>query len=83
MLIRPLRHIWKICRVASDNIDKINRMAKEYAHRVQLAEGRATENYNVNGKDGLPFQVIITKTYEVLPEQDEQDDIDEVMGEES
>lgn len=72
---------------ATSEIDRVNRIAKEYAHRVQLAEGKATENYGVNGKDGLPFEVIIMKTYEVPtahgnPEdQDEPDDIDEVMGE--
>jgi len=47
---------------ASSEIDRVNRIAKEYAHRVQLAKGKATENYGVNGKDGLPFEVIIMKT---------------------
>ena len=34
---------------AASEIDRVNRIAKEYAHRVQLAEGKATENYGVNG----------------------------------
>lgn len=69
---------------ATSEIDRVNRIAKEYAHRVQLAEGKATENYGVNGKDGLPFEVIIMKTYETPDGQEvppEPDDIDEVMGE--
>ena len=41
-------------------IDKINRIAKEYAHRVQLADGKLTENIGVNSK---PFNVTVTKTY--------------------
>ena len=71
---------------ASSEIDRVNRIAKEYAHRVQLAEGKATENYGVNGKDGLPFEVIIMKTYETPdgeapPDSPEQDEIEEVIGE--
>lgn len=62
-------------------IDKVSRIAKEYAHRVQLAEGKNTENYGLNGKDGLPFQVIITKTYEkeeseIIIQQEQEDDTD-------
>ena len=41
-------------------IDKINRIAKEYSHRVQLADGKLTENIGVNAK---PFNVTVTKTY--------------------
>ena len=72
---------------ASGAIDKVSRIAKEYAHRVQLAEGKNTENYGVNGKDGLPFEVIIMKTYET-PDGEappdtpaEQGEIEEVIGE--
>ena len=69
---------------AAGAIDKVSRIAKEYAHRVQLAEGKNTENYGVNGKDGLPFEVIIMKTYET-PDgeapQPEKDEIEEVIGE--
>lgn len=63
---------------AFDQIDRVNRIAKEYAHRVQLAEGKNTENYGLNGKDGLPFQVIITKTYEKEKSEViiQQDDVD-------
>ncbi|HPD47919.1 MAG TPA: hypothetical protein P5279_14930 [Anaerohalosphaeraceae bacterium] len=44
-----------------DEIDRVNRIARDYAHRVQLAEGKATENVGVGG---LPFEIVITKTYE-------------------
>ena len=73
---------------ATDAIDRVNRIAKDYAHRVQLAEGKNTENYGVSGKDGLPFQVIITKTYEneatdpdFKSNEDQADEIDELLGE--
>ena len=74
---------------ATNAIDRVNRIAKDYAHRVQLAEGRNTENYGVNGKDGLPFEVIIMKTYEnessdvrdQTSDEDQPDAIDEVIGE--
>ena len=46
---------------AGNEIDRVNRIAKDYAHRVQLAEGKATENVGVGG---MPFNVVITKTYE-------------------
>ena len=45
---------------AGDDIDRVNRIAKEYAHRVQLAEGKATENVGVSG---MPFTMIVRKTY--------------------
>ncbi len=46
---------------AGEDIDRVNRIAKDYAHRVQLAEGKATEN--VGGVNGLPFTMIVRKTY--------------------
>ena len=46
---------------AGEEIDRVNRIAKDYAHRVQLAEGKATENVGIGG---LPFEIVITKTYE-------------------
>lgn len=46
---------------AGEEIDRVNRIAKDYAYRVQLAEGKATENVGVGG---LPFEIVITKTYE-------------------
>lgn len=56
---------------AGDDIDRVNRIAKEYAHRVQLAEGKATENVGVGGVNGMPFNVVITKTYETSKEVEE------------
>ena len=47
---------------AFQEIDRINRIGKDYAHRVQLAEGKATENLAVGGV-GRPFKVLIKKTY--------------------
>ncbi len=55
---------------AGENIDKINRIGKEYANRLQLAEGKATERIGIDGKGGLPFEVILTKTYETKKEAD-------------
>lgn len=46
---------------AFDEMDKVLRIAKQYSDRVLLAEGKATENI---GMGGMPFKVIITKTYE-------------------
>jgi hypothetical protein len=60
---------------AADNIDKVNRIGKEYANRVQLAEGKATERIGFDGKGGLPFEVVITKTYE-KPKEETPDDTD-------
>jgi hypothetical protein len=45
---------------AAEEIDRVNRIAKDYAHRVQLAEGGTTENVGVGG---LPFTMIVRKTY--------------------
>ena len=42
-------------------MDKVLRIAKQYSDRVLLAEGKNTENIGVGG---MPFNVIITKTYE-------------------
>jgi hypothetical protein len=46
---------------AFSEMDKVLRVAKLYADRVLLAEGRTTENIGVNG---MPFNVVFTKTYE-------------------
>ncbi|MBE0534998.1 MAG: hypothetical protein IH624_04950 [Phycisphaerae bacterium] len=43
-----------------EEIDRVNRIGKEYAHRVQLAEGKATENVGVGA---MPFTMIVRKTY--------------------
>jgi len=47
-----------------EDIDKVNRIGKEYANRVQLIDGKATERIGFDGKGGLPFEVVVTKTYE-------------------
>ena len=49
---------------AFSEMDKVLRVAKLYADRVQLAEGKATEHIGVNGSGALPFNVVFTKTYE-------------------
>ena len=46
----------------SERIETINRIAKDYANRVQLAEGKATENIGM-AEMNRPFNVLITKTY--------------------
>ena len=48
---------------ASERIETINRISKDSSGRVQLSEGKATENIGVGGLN-RPFNVIITKTYE-------------------
>ena len=55
---------------ASERIETVNRIAKDYATRVQLVEGKATENIGVGGMN-KPFEVIITKTYEVAKMPDD------------
>ena len=45
-------------------MDKVLRISKLFSDRVLLAEGKATENIGVGGMN-KPFEVTITKTYEV------------------
>ncbi len=54
---------------AFGEMDKVLRVAKQYSDRVLLAEGKATENLGVGG---MPFNVIITKTYEQKPDDASQ-----------
>jgi uncharacterized protein involved in type VI secretion and phage assembly len=54
-------------------IDKVQRIGKQYADRVQLAEGKATQTIGVKNAGGLPFNVVITKTYG-RPEDDPEFD---------
>ena len=54
---------------AFGEMDKVLRVAKQYSDRVLLAEGKATENLGVGG---MPFNVIITKTYEQEPDDASQ-----------
>ncbi len=54
-------------------IDKVQRIGKQYAERVQLAEGKCTQNVGVKNAGGLPFNVVITKTYG-RPEDDPEYD---------
>lgn len=49
---------------AFSEIDKVLRIAKQYSERVLLAEGKTTENIGINGKGGLPFNVVFTETFE-------------------
>jgi len=44
-------------------IEQVAKIAKQYADRLLLAEGKATENIRVQNDD-IPIQVIIHKTYE-------------------
>ncbi len=55
---------------AFGEMDKVLRVAKQYSDRVLLAEGKATENLGVGG---MPFNVIITKTYETPATEDAED----------
>ena len=54
------------------DIDRANRISKDYDHRVMLAEGKATENIGMGGMNANLFKVIITKTYDPpLPDNTE------------
>ncbi len=55
---------------AFGEMDKVLRVAKQYSDRVLLAEGKTTENIGVGG---MPFNVIITKTYETPATEDTED----------
>jgi len=46
-----------------DEIEQVAKIAKQYADRLLLAEGKSTENIRVQNDD-IPIQVIIHKTYE-------------------
>ncbi len=62
---------------AFGEMDKVLRVAKQYSDRVLLAEGKATENLGVGG---MPFNVIITKTYEspaTVDTEDSEENADE------
>ena len=50
-------------------MDKVLRIAKQYSDRVLLAEGKNTENIGVGG---MPFNVVITKTYEKETTEDRE-----------
>jgi hypothetical protein len=43
-------------------IDEVLKIGKQFADRVQLAEGKATAN--VGNANGLPFKIVVTETYE-------------------
>ncbi len=62
---------------AFGEMDKVLRVAKQYSDRVLLAEGKATENLGVGG---MPFNVIITKTYETLATEDTEDSEESTDG---
>lgn len=55
-------------RKAFSEMDKVLRVAKQYSDRVLLAEGKTTANIGVGGSGSMPFEVIVTKTYETKPE---------------
>lgn len=58
---------------AFEDMEKILKIAKLYSDRVQLAEGKMTENIGLYGESGLPFQINFTKTYET-PEDEPTDE---------
>lgn len=58
---------------ASERIETINRISKDSSSRVQLSDGKATENIGVGGLN-RPFKVLITKTYASEDKDKESDD---------
>ncbi len=63
---------------AAANIDKINRIGKEYDRRIQLIEDKETER--IDGKDALPFKFVINKHYPSAPDADKDEENDTVEG---
>ena len=55
---------------AFTEMDKVLRISKLFSDRELLAEGKATENIGVGGMN-KPFEVVITKTYEVAKMPDD------------
>ena len=55
---------------ASEKIETINRISKDTSSRVQLSDGKATENI---GLGGMPFEVTFVKNYEGLPPETAED----------
>ena len=47
-----------------EQIEKVLKIGKQFAERVQLAEGKATAN--IGNGNGLPFKIVVTETYEGL-----------------
>jgi hypothetical protein len=47
-----------------EQIEKVLKIGKLFADRVQLAEGKATAN--LGNANGLPFKIVVTETYEGL-----------------
>jgi hypothetical protein len=51
-------------------IEQVIKIAKQYSDRVNLAEGKATENIALGNAGQLPFKMIVTKTYATKEEAD-------------
>jgi len=51
-----------------EQIEQVAKIGKQYAERVNLAEGKATENIGIGNNGKIPFEIIIRKAYE---EEDE------------
>jgi HD-GYP domain-containing protein (c-di-GMP phosphodiesterase class II) len=73
-----LEHLQEKLKDASDEqkeglykqIEQVVKIAKQYADRVNLAEGKATENLGIANANQLPFKMIVTKTYATKEEAD-------------
>lgn len=57
-----------------EQIEQVVKIAKQYADRVNLAEGKATENIGIGNAGQLPFKMIVTKTYATKEEADNAPD---------
>lgn len=77
-----LEHLQKKLTEASDEqkeglykqIEQVVKIAKQYADRVNLAEGKATENLGIANANQIPFKMIVTKTYATKEEADNAPD---------
>jgi predicted transcriptional regulator len=53
-----------------EQIEQVVKIAKQYSDRVNLVEGKATENIAIGNAGQLPFKMIVTKTYATKEEAD-------------
>ena len=52
-----------------EKIGEVLKISRQYADRVQLAEGKATAN--IGNAGGLPFKITVTETYETAEDTED------------
>ena len=77
MVLDYLERLYVKLAVASDEekeglyekIGELLKISRQYADRVQLAEGKATAN--IGNAGGLPFKITVTETYETAEDTED------------